>query len=204
MVMPRSRSIPWNRAPAPPFSRSAIAGLLDQTVGKGRFAMVDVGDDGEVADIVDRMRGHGESLARGIPAQDIGGKGLRNWAGGHAVGPSTSSPPRIDWSPALPLTRSPYRPPVQLTSPLDPPTDPVAKPEALPRVLLTLMPVMGVLFVAYLIVGIAMPVLPLHLNLGLGQSAFVVGLVGSMQYITALFSRMWAGVYSDAHGAKQA
>jgi MFS family permease len=82
----------------------------------------------------------------------------------------------------------------------DPPADPVA----LPRVLLTLMPVMGVLFVAYLIVGIAMPVLPLHLNLGLGQSAFVVGLVGSMQYITALFSRMWAGVYSDAHGAKQA
>lgn len=63
---------------------------------------------------------------------------------------------------------------------------------------------MGVLFVAYLIVGIAMPVLPLHLNLGLGQSAFVVGLVGSMQYITALFSRMWAGVYSDTRGAKQA
>ena len=70
--------------------------------------------------------------------------------------------------------------------------------------LLTLAPVMAVLFVAYVIVGIAMPVLPLHLNLGLGQSAFVVGIVGSMQYITALFSRMWAGVYSDAHGAKQA
>lgn len=84
-----------------------------------------------------------------------------------------------------------------------------ASPEAASRstgapagVLRALLPVMVVLFVAYLIVGIAMPVLPLHVSQGLGQSAFVVGLVASTQYAMALFSRLWAGVLADRHGAK--
>ena len=70
--------------------------------------------------------------------------------------------------------------------------------------LITLLPVMIVLFVAYLIVGMAMPVLPLHVSQGLGQSAFVVGMVASAQYAAALFSRLWAGVFSDRRGAKGA
>ena len=37
------------------------AGLLDQPVGERRFAVIDVGDDGEIADIVDVMAGHGRS-----------------------------------------------------------------------------------------------------------------------------------------------
>ena len=32
--------------------------LLDQPIGERRFAMVDMGDDGEVADIVDSVGGH--------------------------------------------------------------------------------------------------------------------------------------------------
>jgi hypothetical protein len=33
-------------------------GGLDEPVGERRFAMVDMGDDREIADVVDGMRGH--------------------------------------------------------------------------------------------------------------------------------------------------
>ncbi len=36
------------------------SGLLDEPVGERRLAVVDMGDNGEVADIVDRMGGHGQ------------------------------------------------------------------------------------------------------------------------------------------------
>ena len=39
------------------------AGLLDQPVGQGRFAMVDMGDDGEIADVFDFVRGHDRQIA---------------------------------------------------------------------------------------------------------------------------------------------
>ena len=39
------------------------AGGLDQPVGEGRFAMVDMGDDGEIADIVDAACRHGREIA---------------------------------------------------------------------------------------------------------------------------------------------
>ena len=40
------------------------SGLLDQPVGERRLAMVDMGDDGEVADVVDRVGGHGAAISR--------------------------------------------------------------------------------------------------------------------------------------------
>jgi len=43
------------------------AGFLDQTIGQGRLAMVDVGDDGEVADV-----GQGRGHAEGRLAQNAG------------------------------------------------------------------------------------------------------------------------------------
>ena len=41
------------------FARFERAGELDQAVGERRFAVVDMGDDGEVADIFDWNRAHG-------------------------------------------------------------------------------------------------------------------------------------------------
>lgn len=67
----------------------------------------------------------------------------------------------------------------------------------------TLLPIMGVVFVAFLVIGIAMPVLPLHVHDGLGFGTFVVGLVAGSQFAASLISRPWAGHYSDSRGARR-
>lgn len=68
----------------------------------------------------------------------------------------------------------------------------------------TLFPVMGVVFIAFLIIGIAMPVLPLHVHDGLGLGTFVVGLVAGSQFAASLVSRIWAGRHADMRGARRA
>jgi MFS family permease len=65
-----------------------------------------------------------------------------------------------------------------------------------------LLPVMGVVLVAFLVIGFAMSVLPLHVHLGLGT--LVVGLVAGSQFAAALISLPWAGNYADRRGAKRA
>src|SRR5213596_663580 len=67
-----------------------------------------------------------------------------------------------------------------------------------------LLPIMGAVFISFLIIGLAMPVLPLHVHQGLGLGTFVVGLVAGSQFAAALVSRMWAGRHADTRGAKQA
>ena len=67
-----------------------------------------------------------------------------------------------------------------------------------------LFPIMGAIFVAFLVTGIAMPVLPLHVHEGLGLSTVVVGLVAACQFIAALVSRPLAGKHADTRGAKHA
>jgi MFS family permease len=67
----------------------------------------------------------------------------------------------------------------------------------------TLLTIMGVVFVAFLVIGVAMPVLPLHVHDGLGLGTFVVGLVAGSQFAASLISRPWAGHYSDGRGAKR-
>jgi MFS family permease len=67
-----------------------------------------------------------------------------------------------------------------------------------------LLPIMGVVFVAFLVIGVAMPVLPLHVHDGLGFGTFMVGLVAGSQFAASLISRPWAGHYSDGRGAKRA
>lgn len=67
-----------------------------------------------------------------------------------------------------------------------------------------LVPIMGVVFVAFLIIGLAMPVLPLHVHRGLGLGTFVVGLVAGTQFAASLVSRVWAGGHADTRGAKRA
>src|SRR4051812_10743319 len=67
-----------------------------------------------------------------------------------------------------------------------------------------LLPIMAVVFVGFLIIGMALPVLPLHVHQGLGLSTFVVGLVAGSQFVAALISRIWSGHYADSRGAKRA
>src|SRR3982750_4782396 len=67
-----------------------------------------------------------------------------------------------------------------------------------------LLPIMGAVFIAFLIIGMAMPVLPLHVHQGLALSTFIVGLVAGTQFGAAILSRVWAGRYADESGAKRA
>src|SRR5215469_8649751 len=45
-----------------------------------------------------------------------------------------------------------------------------------------LLPIMAVVLVAFLVIGLSLPILPLHVNQGLGLGAFVVGLVTRSQF----------------------
>jgi len=71
-------------------------------------------------------------------------------------------------------------------------------------VVTALLPIMAAVFVAFLVTGLAMPVLPLHVHDGLGLGAFVVGLVAGAQFTAALLSRFWSGSYADSRGGKRA
>jgi MFS family permease len=77
------------------------------------------------------------------------------------------------------------------------------EPVSVPGVTATLLPIMGVVFVAFLVIGVAMPVLPLHVHNGLGLGTLAVGLVAGSQFAASLISRPWAGHFSDARGAKR-
>src|SRR4051812_20397271 len=65
-----------------------------------------------------------------------------------------------------------------------------------------LLPIMAVVFVAYLVIGIALPVLPLHVLPGLGPGTFVLGLVSGSRFAAALLAGPWAGPLVDSRGAK--
>lgn len=70
--------------------------------------------------------------------------------------------------------------------------------------MLTLLPIMAVVFMAFFITGLTIPALPLHVHQGLGLSTFVVGLVAGAQFAAALISRFWSGRCADTRGAKRA
>lgn len=67
-----------------------------------------------------------------------------------------------------------------------------------------LAPIAFAIFVAYLVIGMALPVLPLHVHDRLGMGTFVVGLVAGSQFTASLFSRLWSGAFADRRGAKLA
>jgi MFS family permease len=77
-------------------------------------------------------------------------------------------------------------------------TTPQGRPAA------ALLPLMGVVLVAFLVIGLAMPVLPLHVHDGLGLGTFMVGLVAGSQFAVSLISRPMAGHFADGRGAKRA
>src|SRR3954468_24621666 len=70
-------------------------------------------------------------------------------------------------------------------------------------VMAALLPIMAVVLIAFLIIGLALPVLPLHVHQGLGLGTFVVGLVAGSQFAVSLISRVWSGQYADRRGAKR-
>lgn len=65
-------------------------------------------------------------------------------------------------------------------------------------------PIMAGVFLSFLMVGMALPVLPLHVHDVLGFGPFVVGLVAGCQFLASLVSRFWAGRLTDTRGPKQA
>lgn len=71
-------------------------------------------------------------------------------------------------------------------------------------VFLTLLSITLTVFLAFLTIGMQMPVLPLHLHETLGVSTLVIGVVIGLQFIVALLSRPWAGNLADLRGAKRA
>src|SRR5918911_477730 len=75
---------------------------------------------------------------------------------------------------------------------------------AAPSVVGPLVPIMAVVLVAYLIIGLAMPVLPLYVHRELGLSTFMVGVAAGVEFAAALLSRFWSGRYADTRGAKPA
>jgi MFS family permease len=66
-----------------------------------------------------------------------------------------------------------------------------------------LLPITAAVMAGFLVVGVALPVLPLHVHDRLGFSTFMVGLVAGSQFAAALFSRVWAGSFADRYGAKR-
>src|SRR3954468_3519587 len=76
-------------------------------------------------------------------------------------------------------------------------------PTASRSVVAALLPIMAAVFVAFLVTGLAMPVLPLHVHDGLGLGTFVVGLVAGCQFTASLLSRFWSGSYADSRGGNR-
>lgn len=66
------------------------------------------------------------------------------------------------------------------------------------------LPIMTTVFISFLIIGIALPVLPLQVHDVLGFDTFVVGIVAGCQFVAALISRLWAGRLTDNRGSKYA
>ncbi|RUV06695.1 MFS transporter [Mesorhizobium sp. M1A.F.Ca.IN.020.03.2.1] len=65
-------------------------------------------------------------------------------------------------------------------------------------------PLMAAIFAGFLLIGLALPVLPLHLHDRLGFGPFAVGLVTGSQFVASLLSRIGAGNYADLRGGKRA
>jgi MFS family permease len=67
-----------------------------------------------------------------------------------------------------------------------------------------LLPVTLTVFGSFLTLGLALPVLPLHLQSALKMSPLMIGIVIASQFVAALLTRAWAGSMVDLRGAKRA
>lgn len=71
------------------------------------------------------------------------------------------------------------------------------------NVLVTLAPKMAVVFVGFLIAGMGITVLPIHVSSDLGFGTFVIGLITGSQFCASLMTRLWAGDFADRKGPKK-
>lgn len=67
-----------------------------------------------------------------------------------------------------------------------------------------LLPLTLTVLLGYFAMGMAMPVVPLHVHHTLGYSTVAVGVVMGSQFASSLFARMWAGHFADTRGARLA
>jgi MFS family permease len=67
-----------------------------------------------------------------------------------------------------------------------------------------LLPIMAAVLAGFVVIGAALPVLPLHVSHDLGFGSVVVGVVAGVQFAASLISRVWSGSYSDTNGGKRA
>jgi MFS family permease len=67
---------------------------------------------------------------------------------------------------------------------------------------LPLLPLMLVVFIGFLVMGMALPVLPRHVHDTLGQGTVMVGVVMGSQFASSLIARIWAGEVADARGVR--
>ena len=65
-------------------------------------------------------------------------------------------------------------------------------------------PIMAAVFISFMVIGMALPVLPLQVHNVLGFGTFVVGSVAGCQFVASLISRIWAGRLTDTRGSKYA
>lgn len=72
------------------------------------------------------------------------------------------------------------------------------------NVFVTLLPLTLAVFIAFLTMGMQLPVLPLHLQQNLGMNTLMIGAVIGAQFIAALLTRAWAGNFADMRGPKRA
>jgi MFS family permease len=73
-----------------------------------------------------------------------------------------------------------------------------------PSVIIELLPLMSTVLVAFLVIGAALPVLPLFVHDVLGFGPAMVGVVAGCQFTAALIARIWSGQAADRKGAKWA
>ena len=72
------------------------------------------------------------------------------------------------------------------------------------RVTAKLLPIALAVFIGFFIIGMQLPVLPLHVHNTLGMGTLVIGMVVGAQFAAALLSRSWAGNFADMRGPKRA
>lgn len=73
-----------------------------------------------------------------------------------------------------------------------------------PSVLRALVPIMVIVLLGFAVIGMALPVLPLHVRERLGMGPLVVGLISGSQFASSLLCRPWAGAFADRRGGKLA
>jgi len=76
--------------------------------------------------------------------------------------------------------------------------------DSLPSIVSALAPLMAAVLIGFLVIGAALPVLPLHVRDGLGFGPVMVGIVAGCQFAAALIARIWAGQTADTRGSKWA